>query len=274
MRPATLPASLDADAIAREMKQAQDRVAPLAPFTARVPGFDVPTGYAAARRVDELRRAEGDVPVGRKIGFTNASLWPVYDVHHPIWGTMYEHTVTRGVKGQLSVSTFAEPMIEPEIAFGLRSTPAKGSDARELLRSIEWVAHGFEIVQSHFPGWMFKAADTVADNGLHGAYLLGPPLAVSRLGADPVEALRSFSVVLSCDGVLRETGHGANALGNPLAALAHLVSVLADQPGEALRAGEIVTTGTLTALQPVARGETWSTTVDGIDLPDLSITIE
>src|SRR5262252_5677496 len=168
-------------ALALALKQAQDRVAQVAPFTARVPGFDVPTGYAVAARVDEQRRAAGDVPVGRKIGFTNASLWPVYDVHQPIWGTMYERTLTRGVKGQMSVSAFAEPLIEPEIAFGLRSTPAKGSDPRELLRSIEWVAHGFEIVQSHFPGWKFKAADTVANNGLHGAYLLGPPLEVSRL---------------------------------------------------------------------------------------------
>jgi len=273
VRPATLPASLDLEAIALEMKQAQDRVAQLAPFSARVPGFDVPTGYTVARRIDEQRRAEGDVPVGRKIGFTNASLWPVYDVHHPIWGTMYERTVTRGAKGQLSVSAFTEPMIEPEIAFGLRSTPAKGSDPRDLMLSIEWVAHGFEIVQSHFPGWMFKAADTVADNGLHGAYLLGPPLAVSRLGADPVEALRSFSVELACDGAPRETGRGANALGSPLAALAHLVSVLADQPAEALRAGEIVTTGTLTAAYRVRPGETWTTRIRGIALPGLELAL-
>jgi len=272
VRPATLPASLDVDAIALELKQAQDRVAQVAPFTARVPGFDVPTGYAVAARVDEQRRAAGDVPVGRKIGFTNASIWPVYDVHHPIWGTMYERTVTRGAKGRLSVSVFAEPMIEPEIAFGLRSTPAPGADPRELLRSIEWVAHGFEIVQSHFPGWKFKAADTVADNGLHGAYLLGPPLEVSRLGADPIEALRSFSVELSCDGVVKETGHGANALGSPLAALAHLVSVLAEQPERALRPGEIVTTGTLTAAYRVRAGEEWSTKLHGIALPGLQVT--
>jgi 2-oxo-3-hexenedioate decarboxylase len=273
VRPALAPVPFDLETIALEMKRAQDRVAPLAPFTARVHGFDVPTGYAVARRVDEQRRAEGDVPVGRKIGFTNASLWPVYDVHQPIWGTMYERTVTRGVKGQLSVPAFAEPMIEPEIAFGLRSTPAPGSDPRELLRSIEWVAHGFEIVQSHFPEWKFRAADTVADNGLHGAYLLGPPLEVARLGADPVEALRSFSVELSCDGAAKETGRGENVLGSPLSALAHLVSVLADRPGQALRAGEIVTTGTLTAAYRVRPGETWTTRIRGLALPGLELAL-
>ena len=264
----------DLPAIAREMKQAQDGVVQLAPFTARHPGFDVRAGYDVAMRVDGRRRAEGFVPVGRKIGFTNASLWPVYGVHEPIWGTMYDRTVTRldDAKGRLSLRAFTEPMIEPEIAFGLRSAPDRGADPAVLLSSIEWVAHGFEIVQSHFPGWKFKAADTVADNGLHGAYLLGPPQDVSRLGANLVESLRSLSVELSCNGASKETGRGANALGSPLAALAHLVAVLAEQPGNALRPGEIVTTGTLTAAYRVSAGEEWSTEVHGLALPGLRVT--
>ena len=275
MTPAPASVCLDLEAIAREIELAQDRGAQLAPFTTRVPGFDVPTGYAVARRVDERRRAQGCVPVGRKIGFTNASLWPVYDVHQPIWGTMYDRTVTRlgEARGRSSLSAFAEPMIEPEIAFGLRAAPAPGAGPAALLRSIDWVAHGFEIVQSHFPGWKFRAADTVADNGLHGAYLLGPPLELSRLGGDPAEALRSFSVELSCNGAAVETGRGANVLGSPLAALAHLVSVLADWPGEALRAGEIVTTGTLTAAYPIRAGETWTTRIGGIALPGLELAL-
>jgi hypothetical protein len=30
------------------------------------------------------------------------------------------------------------------------------------------VAHGYEIVHTHFPGWKFSAAQAVADGGLHG----------------------------------------------------------------------------------------------------------
>lgn len=274
MRPAAAPASIDIEAIAQEMREAQDRVRQIAPFTARYPGFDVPGGYGVARRVGARRRADGFVPVGRKIGFTNSSLWPVYGVHQPIWGTMYDRTVTRVKNGRASasVSAFAEPLIEPEIAFGLRSAPAPGAGPAELLRSIEWVAHGFEIVQSHFPGWKFRVADTVADNGLHGAYFLGPPMEVSRL-ADPIESLRSFEVELSCNGAAKERGRGANALGSPLAALAHLVSVLSSQPGSELQAGEIVTTGTLTAAYPVRAGETWTTKIGGIALPGLELAL-
>jgi len=53
----------------------------------------------------------------------------------------------------------------------------------------------------------------------------------------------------------------------------HLADTLGKQARFApVQAGEIVTTGTLTARQPVSPGETWATMLDGIDLPGLSIT--
>jgi 2-oxo-3-hexenedioate decarboxylase len=259
--------------IAREIKGAQDRAASLAPFSSRVPGFDVPSAYAVARSVRDARRAEGFATVGRKIGFTNSSLWEPYGVHAPIWGTLYDRTVVRlhEREGRCSLRGLVEPLIEPEIAFGLRSAP-DSSDPAALLRSIEWIAHSIEIVQSHFPGWKFKAPDTVADNGLHGRLFLGPPQPLSALGENPAEPLRSFSVVLSRNGAAVETGKGSNVLGSPLAALAHLVAVLAKQAeSEKLRAGDIVTTGTLTAAYPVGAGQAWRTELRGIPLPGLSV---
>jgi 2-keto-4-pentenoate hydratase len=48
--------------------------------------------------------------------------------------------------------------------------------------------------------------------------------------------------------------------------------VLAGQPQfEPLGAGEIVTTGTLTAALPIAAGETWRLELDGIALTPLGI---
>jgi 2-oxo-3-hexenedioate decarboxylase len=47
----------------------------------------------------------------------------------------------------------AEPRIEPEIVFKLAGAPSLGMGEEALLGSIDWVAHGFEIVQSIFPGW-------------------------------------------------------------------------------------------------------------------------
>jgi 2-oxo-3-hexenedioate decarboxylase len=69
-----------------------------------------------------------------------------------------------------------------------------------------------------------------------------------------------------------DSGRGSNVLGSPLAAIAHLVSVLAAQPRHApLAAGEIVTTGTVTAAHSVRPGEIWQTEVRGIALPRFAV---
>jgi 2-oxo-3-hexenedioate decarboxylase len=70
----------------------------------------------------------------------------------------------------------------------------------------------------------------------------------------------------------RAAGGGAYVLGSPLRATAELLAVLAGQPrAEPIEAGEIVTTGTLTALGAIQAGETWSTEVSGIELDGLRV---
>jgi 2-oxo-3-hexenedioate decarboxylase len=268
---------MDFEALAREMKGAMDRTRQIAPFAPRVPAFDEDAAYEVAHLVHQARLREGARPVGRKIGFTNRNIWEEYGVYQPIWGWMYESTVAYVEKmpAACRLAGLAEPRIEPEIVLHFKSAPPENADPAAILACVDWIAHGFEIVQSHFPGWKFTAADTIADNGLHGRLLVGPPQRVEELGADLIDRLVHFTIVLSCDGAPRERGGGANVLGSPLAAAAHLLAVLARAPIAApLAAGEIVTTGTLTRALPVAPGETWSTTIAGIDLPGLRVRFE
>src|SRR5262245_50964651 len=147
------------------------------PFSERYPGLTPEAGYAAARRLHEHRLAEGWKPVGRKIGFTNRTLWTRYGVHEPLWGTVYDRTLIRAVDEHASVhlAGLAQPRIEPEIAFKLKSAPRSGEED-ELLASIEWMAHAVEIVQCHHPDWKVTIADCTADNGLHGRLVLGTPV--------------------------------------------------------------------------------------------------
>ena len=53
------------------------------PFSRRGVPFDLSTAYAIATRVGDLRRARGHKPIGRKIGFTNRSIWGVRIVFWP-----------------------------------------------------------------------------------------------------------------------------------------------------------------------------------------------
>lgn len=152
-----------------------------------------------------------------------------------------------------------------------KSSPGVTRDEAELRSSIDWISHGCEIVQSHFPDWKFKAADTVAAFGLHGALVVGPKRPVPEL-VDLVAKLRTFTIAFSRDGVVQAHGGGWDVLDTPLLAASHLISVLKYQPQFGpIRAGEIVTTGTLTAPLPIRVGETWSTEFSGIELERLNV---
>lgn len=269
-----MPAALDLRTLASEMKAAQDSAHQIEPFTTRLPSFDLSTAYEVAHLIHRARLADGAKPIGRKIGFTNPEMWAKFGVHEPIWAYIYDTTVVQlhETQSTCQLSGFAEPKIEPEIVLHFHTAPRAGTGLTGVLNAIDWVAHGFEIVQSHFPGWKFQAPDTVADWALHGTLLIGPAQPLSRLGSDVVVALESFTLNLSCDGRVVETGKGSNVLGSPLAAIAHLLSVLAKQPnGAPLQAGEIVTTGTITTAQSVRVGETWRSEVQDIALPGLTV---
>ena len=173
------------------------------------------------------------------------------------------------------IGQFAEPKIEPEIVVHFGTSPPVSAGPADVFASIDWIAHGIEIVQSHFPDWKFQAADTIADWGLHAKLIVGEPLEVKNLGADFIAAIENFRVTLSCNGNVRERGKGANALGSPLKAVEHLIRILAKQPlAESLKSGEIVTTGTLTPAQPIYPGQTWSTHLKDIALSGISVSFE
>lgn len=247
-----------------------------APLSSRLPGFDLAVAYRVAARVHAARVARGERPVGRKIGFTNRTIWAEYGVWAPIWGWMYDSTVHAlpPPGAAFPLAGLAEPRIEPEIVFGIARAPAPDMDDAALLDCIDWVAHGFELVQSVYPRWQFSAADTVAAFGLHGALLVGPRHPVAPDRARWLASLAQFEIDLCCDGQVQDHGRAANVLDGPLVALRHLVQVLAaDATAAPLAASEVVTTGTLTRALPVAAGQTWTTRLRGVALPGLSLSL-
>lgn len=260
--------------IAQTIKAAQNQNRQIEPFTAQFRSFDEALAYEVSGLVHEARISEGAVPVGRKLGFTNPEMWSLYGVKAPIWAHVYDRTVTHisGGEATCRIGGFSEPKIEPEIVIHFGSAPPVSDDPAEILSSVDWVAHGIEIVQSHYPGWEFQAADTIADAALHATLLVGEPLDVTRAAPGILSDLKQFTVTLACDGEVLEQGSGANALGSPVSAIAHLISVIAGQPdAPPIKAGELVTTGTLTPALPVLAGQRWTTRIEGIPLPGLSV---
>jgi 2-oxo-3-hexenedioate decarboxylase len=267
-------AMTDVQRVAAEAFDLLDTGRQTAPFSSGLPRFDLDDAYRVTAAVRQMREARGETPLGRKIGFTNRTIWDEYQIGAPMWGYIYDRTVhdLDDTEATVSLAGLAEPRIEPEIIFGLAAAPEPGMDERTLLGCIDWVAHGFELVQSIFPRWEFTLPDTVAAYGLHGKLLVGPRHSLAEHGGDWLGSLSTFGIDLKRDGVIVDQGRASNVLGGPLSALRHLVEVLASDPvNPPLAAGEIVTTGTLTRAFPVAPGETWATELTGVALDGIAI---
>jgi 2-oxo-3-hexenedioate decarboxylase len=262
-------------AIAVRLIEAHDRASTIAPIAATTPGFDVDAAYDVLHEIERYRVAQGWRPVGRKIGFTNRTLWPRYGVDRPMAAHVWSHTVQYAGAGRAtqSLAGFVQPRIEPEVVFKLAAPIAATADARAVLEATEWIAAGFEIVQSHFPDWKFTAADCTAAFGLHAALVVGEPCAIDAAKRNRIAALLpAFRATLRKGDTVVETGAGANVLDSPALAMAHLASLLGVHPEQgALQTGEIVTTGTLTDAWPVAPGEIWSSDYGELPLRGLEL---
>src|SRR5579859_5932847 len=255
-------------AIAAEAFDALGNARQISPFSARPAGLSVEDAYRITPLVRQMYEAKGAKAVGRKIGFTNRTIWAQYGVYAPIWGYLFDRSVGELAQCEaLPLQPFSEPRIEPEIVFGLSAPATAEMDETALSSCIAWVALGFEIVQSIFPGWKFAASDTIAANGMHGALLIGPRQPFAPRTDEWRRTLGAFEIDLTCNGALIDRGRSENVLGGPLSALRHLTGLLAADPvNPPLATGEIVATGTLTKAMPIAPGESWTAVPKGIGL--------
>ncbi len=252
-----------------ELIEALDQGKVIPSIVGRNAHFDWDAAYKVAADIVRVRRARGEKTIGRKIGFTNRNIWAQYGATAPIWAHVYDRTVHFAENDRAAVSLHGsvQPRLEPEIAFKLKAPlPPSINNPANVLEAIEWYAPSFEIVDCHFADWKFGPADSAADFSFHWKLIIGTP---RRVGAGDTAALISqlgdCRIALGCNGTVVERGVGANALGHPVAALTHLAGALARQPQfDPLAAGEIITTGTLTAAMPITPGEIWTSEYEGL----------
>ncbi|MGI4847193.1 MAG: 2-keto-4-pentenoate hydratase [Janthinobacterium lividum] len=261
-----------------DLRASSGRIAPLSASA----GISVEDAYDIAKNILDIRTAEGDRMVGRKIGYTERHHWPNQPSGAPvvpIWAPMYESTVRYAVDnhGIQSLQGAQQPRIEPEIVFCLGSAPGPDDTIDTIAENIEWMAHGFEIIVSPFPNWKFAAADAIAAFGMHGTLIIGEPKMLSSASRRNLSAvLATASISMSCGRKggfsLRGAGFGSDVLESPVHALWHLHQTLQAQPQFApLAAGEIITTGTWTEAFTVEPGQTWSTAFSGVPIPGLTV---
>lgn len=260
----------DPRALAERLRDAYARRSLVPRPSASELDFDLTVAYAVERELVRLRTEAGREPVGVKVGYANKTVWRALKLDTLVWAHMYDDTVRFEQKGGTSVGLerFMAPKIEPEIVVKLRAPLAPGLDAAGALEAVEWIALGFEIIDCVFPEWKFQPADFVAAYGLHAGLVVGPPRSVNPSDIQSlVEVLARFRVKLARNSEVVAEGGGKNSLRSPAACHAELATAIGACAGaKPLAAGALISSGTLTESQPMAAGETWTATIDGLDL--------
>jgi 2-keto-4-pentenoate hydratase len=240
------------------------------------PGFDLNTAYLVEATLKQLRESDGHRAVGRKVGYANKAVWRILKLETLVWAHMYDNTVHHCDKNAatLTLSHARSLKIEPEIVFALKQPIVSGGlDATAALECTEWLALGFEIIDCPFAGWQFQPSDFVASFGLHAALVVGEkaylrPELIGKL----VEELPRFTVRMFKNGEFVEEGSGKNSLRSPALCLAELCGAVTRRfPDQPLSAGEIISSGTLTAGHATERGDHWTAEVEGLALPPLTL---
>ena len=199
--------------------------------TAQEP-LDLDAAYAVQGALTAARVARGARRVGVKLGYTSQVMREQMGIEAPNHGPLLD--VMRIADGRIPAA-LVQPRVEPEIALVL------GADLRPV------AAHAaLEVVDSVWLDYRFTLELNTADGSSAAGVVLGPPLPSDRLDELPVH--------LSRNGETVGQGTGAAAMGHPLRALEWLVRALGDGR-DALRPGDVVITGGLTAAVPVEPGD-------------------
>ena len=241
-----------------ELYQALTQCQTLEPLTSRHPDITIDDAYAIQQKMLARRLAAGEKVVGKKIGVTSQAVMNMLGVFQPDFGWLTDAMVYN--EGQaIPANTLIQPKAEGEIAFVLKKTlKGPGITAADVLAATEGVMACFEIVDSRIRDWKIKIQDTVADNASCGVFVLGDRL------VDPRDVdLATVGMVLEKNGDIVATGAGAAALGHPANAVAWLANTLGAH-GIALEAGEVVLSGSLGIMVPVAAGDNLRVTMGGI----------
>jgi 2-oxopent-4-enoate/cis-2-oxohex-4-enoate hydratase len=230
----------------------------VAPLLQREPEITLDDAYQIQQRYVDRRLAAGETIVGKKIGVTSKPVQEFLGVFQPDFGQL-----TSGMVHQdgdtIDLATLIQPKAEAELAFVLKEDlVGPGITVMDVIRATDYVVPCFEIVDSRITDWQIKIQDTVADNASCGVYVLG------KTRGDPRKLdITLAGMVLERNGELFSTGVGAAVRGSPANAVAWLANTLGVL-GIPFKAGEVILSGSQSALVPVVDGDHMVCTVGGL----------
>jgi 2-keto-4-pentenoate hydratase len=224
--------------------------------------YDIQDKYVA------LLRREDTETAGYKVGLTSATMQAFCRIDHPIAGVVLASRVHRS-GAKVRRSDFGRLGLEFEIAVRIKSDiPAteKALTAETIEPHIEGICAAIELVDDRAADYTsLDVRSLVADNSWNGGIVLSdfrstwPDLA-PLLGR------------ATNDGDLIGEGHGRDILGHPFNSVAWLATHLASR-GAALKAGQIVMTGSVMKTVFPERDARYRFDLEGLGSVELQVSL-
>ena len=230
----------------------------IAPLLSREPQIRIEDAYRIQERFIARRLAAGETIVGKKIGATSKPVQDFLGVYQPDFGMLTSGMVFAD-GDTLDLGQMIQPKAEAELAFVLKhDLKGPGITAMDVIRATDYVVPCFEVVDSRIRDWQIKIQDTVADNASCGVFVLG------TTQGDPRRLdITLAGMVLEKNGEVFSTGVGAAVQSSPANAVAWLANTLGEL-GIPFKAGEVILSGSQSALVPVADGDELVCRVGGL----------
>lgn len=234
---------------AEALLDAKNSRIPINALTESDQSLSVDDAYRIQQEYVRLLLGKHDSVVGYKLGLTSKPMQEMMGVDQPDYGPVLSNMVFND-GATVVLDQYIQPRVEAEIALMLdKPLEGPGVTTLQAARAIGGAFAAIEMVDSRIKDWKIKLVDTISDLASSAATVRSG-LVVPLDGWDP----RLCGMVVAKNGVTVDTGAGAAALGNPVAAVAWLANNLA--PFEvSLQPGWFVMTGALHRAFPVAAGD-------------------
>lgn len=245
-------------AAAARLRRAAETGIPTGPVRDDLPPGDIAAAYAIQKVNTDHALAAGRRLVGRKIGLTSKVVQKQLGVDSPDFGMLFAD-MAMADGDEVSPGGVLQPKVEAEVALVLgRDLPHAEPTLADVIAATAYALPAIEIVGSRIDKWDIRLVDTVADNASAGLFVLGTT-PVKLDGLD----LRLAGMVMERRGDQISLGAGAACLGNPLNAALWLARTMV-AVGAPLKAGDIVMTGALGPMAPVAPGDVVDMRIAGL----------
>lgn len=231
---------------------------PIPPITETFNALTIQDAYAIQLAQIEALEQAGRSIKGMKVGLTSVSMQQLLGVGQPDFGHLLDDFFFLEHE-PVPITRFLQPRVEPEVAFVLKK-PLRGPGVTtsEAIAAVDYVVPALEIVDSRITDWRITIIDTIADNASSGGLVLGStPTPLQEVD------LRLGGCVFRRNGKVVGTGAGGAVLGSPVNALVWLANTLGGL-GSVLEEQALVLPGAVTAMVPVAQGDTFTATFSGL----------